>query len=57
MEILRGTFESFSDVIVDSTNKLISTAYHSNSGGMTEDAYKIWQVKLLIYHPLSILSV
>ena len=45
-DILRGTFESFSDVIVDSTNKLISTAYHSNSGGMTEDAHKIWQVKV-----------
>lgn len=45
-DILRGTFESFSDVIVDSTSKLISTAYHSNSGGMTEDAYKIWQVKV-----------
>ncbi len=45
-DILRGTFESFSDVIVDSTNKLISTAYHSNSGGMTEDAKNIWQVKV-----------
>lgn len=43
-DILRGTFESFCDVIVDSTNKLISTAYHSNSGGMTEDAKNIWQV-------------
>lgn len=45
-DILRGTFESFCDVIVDSTNKLISTAYHSNSGGMTEDAKNIWQVKV-----------
>ncbi len=45
-DILRGTFESFSDVIVDSTNKLISTAYHSNSGGMTEDAKNIWQVQV-----------
>ena len=45
-DILRGTFESFSDVIVDSTNKLISPAYHSNSGGMTEDAKSIWQIKV-----------
>ncbi len=45
-DILRGTFESFSDVIVDSTNKLISTAYHSNSGGMTEDAKNIWQLQV-----------
>lgn len=45
-DILRGTFESFSDVIVDSTNKLISTAYHSNSGGITEDAKNVWQVQV-----------
>jgi stage II sporulation protein D len=42
-DILRGTFESFSDVVVDTTNKLISTAYHSNSGGMTEAAGNVWQ--------------
>ena len=45
-DILRGTFESFSDVIVDSSNKLITAAYHSNSGGMTEDAHNIWQAKV-----------
>lgn len=42
-DILRGTFESFSDVVVDTTNKLISTAYHSNSGGITESAGNVWQ--------------
>ena len=42
-DILRGTYESFSDVVVDSSNRLISTAYHSNSGGMTESAQNVWQ--------------
>ena len=42
-DILRGTYESFSDVIVDTTDKLISAAYHSNSGGMTESAGNVWQ--------------
>jgi len=42
-DILRGTYETFSDVIVDTANKLISTAYHSNSGGMTESAGNVWQ--------------
>ena len=42
-DILRGTFESFSDVVIDTTNRLISIAYHSNSGGMTESAGKVWQ--------------
>ena len=42
-DILRGTYESFSDVVVDSSNRLISTAYHSNSGGMTESAKNVWQ--------------
>ena len=42
-DILRGTYESFSDVVVDSSNILISTAYHSNSGGMTEAAGNVWQ--------------
>ncbi len=41
-DILRATYETFSDVIVDSNNKLISPAYHSNSGGMTEAASQIW---------------
>lgn len=42
-DILRGTFETFGDVIVDSTRHLITPAYHSNSGGMTVDAGDIWQ--------------
>ena len=42
-DILRATYETFNDVIVDSTNKLISPAYHSNSGGQTESAGNIWQ--------------
>ena len=41
-DILRGTYETFNDVIVDSNNRLISTAYHSNSGGMTESAGNVW---------------
>jgi len=42
-DILRGTYETFNDVLVDSNNRLISTAYHSNSGGMTENAGNVWQ--------------
>jgi stage II sporulation protein D len=42
-DILQGTYETFSDVVVDTSNKLISTAYHSNSGGMTESAGNVWQ--------------
>ena len=42
-DILRGTYETFNDVVVDSSNRLISNAYHSNSGGMTESAGNIWQ--------------
>jgi stage II sporulation protein D len=42
-DVLRATYESFSDVIIDSSNRLISTAYHSNSGGMTESAGNVWQ--------------
>lgn len=42
-DILRATYETFSDVVVDTSNKLISTAYHSNSGGMTESAANVWQ--------------
>jgi stage II sporulation protein D len=41
-DILRATYETFSDVVVDTSNKLISTAYHSNSGGMTESAVNVW---------------
>jgi stage II sporulation protein D len=42
-DILRATYETFNDVVVDTSNKLISTAYHSNSGGMTESAANVWQ--------------
>jgi len=42
-DILRGTYETFNDVVVDSNNRLISAAYHSNSGGMTESAGNVWQ--------------
>ena len=42
-DILRGTFETYGDVIVDSSYHLITPAYHSNSGGMTVDAGDIWQ--------------
>ncbi|MDR2407249.1 MAG: SpoIID/LytB domain-containing protein [Bacteroidales bacterium] len=41
-DILRATYETFNDVVVDTSNKLISTAYHSNSGGMTEAAVNVW---------------
>jgi stage II sporulation protein D len=45
-DILRGTYETFNDVVVDSNNRLISTAYHSNSGGMTESAGNVWQANV-----------
>jgi stage II sporulation protein D len=41
-DILQGTYETFSDVVVDTSNRLISTSYHSNSGGMTESAGNVW---------------
>ena len=45
-DILRGTYETFNDVVVDSNKRLISTAYHSNSGGMTESAGNVWQTDI-----------
>ena len=41
--ILQGTYETFNDVVVDTSNRLITTAYHSNSGGMTESSGNVWQ--------------
>jgi stage II sporulation protein D len=40
--ILRAAYETFCDVVVDTANRLVSTAYHSNSGGMTESALNVW---------------
>ena len=51
-DILRATYETFSDVIVDSANRLISTAYHSNSGGMTESAGNVWQREISYLQPV-----
>jgi len=51
-DILRGTFESFSDVIVDTADKLISAAYHSNSGGMTESAGNVWVRDISYLQPI-----
>jgi len=42
-DVLQGTYETFNDVVVDTSNRLISTAYHSNSGGMTESSGNVWQ--------------
>ena len=51
-DILRGTYETFSDVIVDTSNRLITAAYHSNSGGMTEAAGNVWQRDISYLQPV-----
>jgi stage II sporulation protein D len=43
-EILAATFKTAGDVIVDKDNKMISAAFHSNSGGQTINSEDIWKI-------------
>lgn len=44
IEILSATFRTADDVIVDKNNKMISAAFHSNSGGQTVNSEDIWEI-------------
>ncbi|HNW91221.1 MAG TPA: SpoIID/LytB domain-containing protein [Bacteroidales bacterium] len=43
-EILAATFKTAGDVIVDKDNKMISAAFHANSGGQTVNSEDIWKI-------------
>ncbi|HOY30310.1 MAG TPA: SpoIID/LytB domain-containing protein [Bacteroidales bacterium] len=43
-EILASTFKTAGDVIVDKNNKMISAAFHANSGGQTINSEDIWKI-------------
>ena len=42
----KAVTETSNIVVVDSDKKLITAAYHSNSGGITQDATNVWLVDL-----------
>lgn len=43
-EILAATFKTAGDVIVDKNEKMISAAFHANSGGQTVNSEDIWKI-------------
>ncbi len=43
-EILAAVYKTAGDVIVDKDNKMISAAFHSNSGGQTINSESIWNI-------------
>jgi len=43
-EILAATFKTAGDVIVDKNEKMISAAFHANSGGQTINSEDIWKI-------------
>ena len=43
-EILAATFKTAGDVILDKDNKMISAAFHANSGGQTVNSEDIWGI-------------
>ncbi len=43
-EILLATYKTAGNVIVDKDNKMISAAFHSNSGGATVNSEDIWKI-------------
>lgn len=43
--ITRATFETFRDVVVDREGRMISAAYHSNSGGQTVASEDVWRLE------------
>lgn len=42
--ITQAVSETFCDVIVNDDGKLISAAFHSNSGGQTENSENVWSI-------------
>lgn len=43
-EILAATYKTAGDVIVDKDNKMISAAFHANSGGQTVNSEDVWSI-------------
>jgi len=43
-EILQAVYKTAGDVIVDKDNKMISAAFHANSGGQTINSEDIWNI-------------
>jgi stage II sporulation protein D len=43
-EILAAVYKTAGDVIVDKDNKMISAAFHSNSGGQTLNSENVWSI-------------
>jgi stage II sporulation protein D len=43
-EILAATYKTAGDVIVDKDNRMISAAFHANSGGQTINSENIWSI-------------
>jgi stage II sporulation protein D len=43
-EILAAVYKTAGDVIIDKDNKMISAAFHSNSGGQTINSEDIWNI-------------
>lgn len=43
--IMMAVSQTFCDVVVDNDGKLISAAFHSNSGGQTENSEDVWVIK------------
>jgi len=43
--VTMATFRTTGKVIVDETNKMISAAFHSNSGGQTMNSEDVWTLK------------
>jgi stage II sporulation protein D len=44
-EILAATYKTAGDVIVDKDNKMISAAFHANSGGQTVNSEDVWNIR------------
>jgi len=43
-DIQAATFQTLGDVIVDKDNKMISAAFHANSGGETANSEDVWTI-------------
>lgn len=43
-DIMMAVSQTFCDVIVDNNGKLISAAFHSNSGGQTQNSEFVWSI-------------
>jgi stage II sporulation protein D len=43
-DIMLAVSQTFCDVIVDAEGKLISAAFHSNSGGQTQNSENVWSI-------------